>query len=591
MLGCRIGLKYLMYTKVLSSFLRTVLTLCLLTLMVIPAEAQRRPRPDYEPSDPMPALAGRDASWDMVADGLHGAVGSLDTRYPKGDVPTVSERQALHLIAWRGERVHGQLLLWSREGEAQVTLNAPPLTNEKGKILPVSPHFLRYVRADNLLCADIIDDAEQLDMAAKTVRPVWVSANVPADAAPGMYRGTLTAKASGGKQVAFDLILEVLPLTLPAPKDWSFYLDLWQNPYALARYHHVKPFSDEHLALMRPHLKLLANAGQKVLTTTILSAPWGGQTYDSYDSMVEWTRTKTGKWKWDYSLFDRYVTFGKSCGIGPYINCYSMIPWTNALRYRDEATGENTTLELKPGEPSYEAVWGSFLSDFSAHLKEKGWLGITRIAMDERPLPLMKAAWEVVRKYAPQMGIALAGEPNPEFKDAVTDWCAYLTPPMDRTILEERRKKGLPTTFYVCCNPSRPNTFTFSPPAESVWLGLYASGQGYTGFLRWAFDSWTEDPFFDTKHVTWDAGDCFLVYPGARSSFRFERLREGIQEYEKIRLLREWARGTPELTALEAALAKLTLQQAQSNEPIAPLINTVKGAVTTVARITKPGQK
>jgi hypothetical protein len=33
-------------------------------------------------------------------------------------------------------------------------------------------------------------------------------------------------------------------------------------------------------------------------------------------------------------------------------------------------------------------------------------------------------------------------------------------------------------------------------------------------------------------------GDTFLVSPGARSSLRFERLREGIQNYEKIRILR-----------------------------------------------------
>jgi hypothetical protein len=47
----------------------------------------------------------------------------------------------------------------------------------------------------------------------------------------------------------------------------------------------------------------------------------------------------------------------------------------------------------------------------------------------------------------------------------------------------------------------------------------------------------------------------------------------------------------PELAALEAALAKLTLQQAQSNEPIAPLVNEVKLAITTASRVTKAGPK
>ena len=30
-----------------------------------------------------------------------------------------------------------------------------------------------------------------------------------------------------------------------------------------------------------------------------------------------------------------------------------------------------------------------------------------------------------------------------------------------------------------------------------------------------------------------------MVYPGARSSIRFERLRDGIQDYEKINIVRE----------------------------------------------------
>jgi hypothetical protein len=37
----------------------------------------------------------------------------------------------------------------------------------------------------------------------------------------------------------------------------------------------------------------------------------------------------------------------------------------------------------------------------------------------------------------------------------------------------------------------------------------------------------------------WPAGDTFMVYPGGHSSIRFEKLREGIVDYEKIRLLRD----------------------------------------------------
>ncbi len=41
--------------------------------------------------------------------------------------------------------------------------------------------------------------------------------------------------------------------------------------------------------------------------------------------------------------------------------------------------------------------------------------------------------------------------------------------------------------------------------------------------------------------MLWPAGDTFLVYPGADSSIRFEKLREGIVDYEKIRSVRQQA--------------------------------------------------
>src|SRR5260221_13989218 len=45
----------------------------------------------------------------------------------------------------------------------------------------------------------------------------------------------------------------------------------------------------------------------------------------------------------------------------------------------------------------------------------------------------------------------------------------------------------------------------------------------------------------DERHGLLPSGDCFLVYPGGNSCVRFEKLREGIVDYEKIRILREEA--------------------------------------------------
>ena len=103
--------------------------------------------------------------------------------------------------------------------------------------------------------------------------------------------------------------------------------------------------------------------------------------------------------------------------------------------------------------------------------------------------------------------------------------------------LNARRANGQKTTFYTCCGPDRPNTFTFSDPAESAYLGWHASTLGFDGFLRWAYNSWTARPCQDSRFITWASGDCYLAYPTG-SSIRMERLTEGIQAYEKLRILR-----------------------------------------------------
>jgi hypothetical protein len=97
----------------------------------------------------------------------------------------------------------------------------------------------------------------------------------------------------------------------------------------------------------------------------------------------------------------------------------------------------------------------------------------------------------------------------------------------------------MPTTYYTACGERRPNAFTFSPPAENVWISWYAAAEGFTGYLRWAYNNWTKDVLHDTRYKTWPAGDCYQMYPGPRTSIRFEKFIEGIQDFEKLGILKE----------------------------------------------------
>jgi len=307
--------------------------------------------------------------WNDVPAGLQGAVGTIDVRYPRDFVPELDRQDTCRLVAWRGERVHAQLVLWTATGIRQVRLiHSAPRTAD-GREMPadaVRTRFVRYVLADGRLCADVLDTADRLDLPPQTVRPVWVSIDVPRDASPGLYTTQIRIEGADVKPLVFPVRIEVLTPVLPEPAQWSFHLDLWQNPWAVARYHHVPPFSPEHYMLMEPLLRMLAEAGQKCLTVSIVDAPWGGQTYDTFGTMIQWIRTEDGTWRYDYRLFDEWVRFGQACGIRDQINCYSMVPWTNRFRYFDEASGDYRWVEAEPGTEAYETHWRPFLVDFVA---------------------------------------------------------------------------------------------------------------------------------------------------------------------------------------------------------------------------------
>ena len=354
------------------------------------------------------------------------------------------------------------------------------------------------------------------------------------------------ASAKPGVRKFGPLSVTVVDRVLPPAKEWRYFLDLWQHPWAVSRYFGVKPFSKEHYAKMEPIWRTLADCGCKALTVTLLDLPWNHQCYDGYHSMIDREKKTDGTWKFDYTLFDEYVVFGRKCGLGPDIACYTMCPWGYRATWRD-ANGANRREKLLPGTTEFEEYWGPFLVDFAKHLKDKGWFSDAYIAMDERSPRDVKLICDLIQKKAPGMKVAMAGNKSPSEFEGITidNYCqgpVHLRKhPKFLEELEPRRKVGFKTTFYVCCSPAHPNTFMESPADEGYWLGAYPVMVGFDGFLRWAANSWPKDPYKDASFKTksWKAGDTFFVYPGGELSSRMVSLRAGVVAAEKMRILKE----------------------------------------------------
>jgi len=304
----------------------------------------------------------------------------------------------------------------------------------------------------------------------------------------------------------------------------------------VARYHQVEPWSEEHMEAMRPVMTMLAQAGQKVITTTLIHKPWGGQTQDPFDSMVEWVKKADGTWEYGFDIFDKWVSFMMECGVTEQINCFSIAPWHSAFRYFDEATGEYAYVNAEVGTSEYEEFWSGMLVEFEKHLREKGWFDICAISMDERPVDVMKEVVRVIRNVSPDFKISLAGNYHPEVEAEIYDYCLAYGLEFPEDVLARRKAEGKVSTYYTCCTELAPNLFTVSDPADAMFLGLEMARRKADGYLRWAYNSWPLEPLTDSRFRSFTSGDTFVVYPEGRSSIRFERLIQGIQEYEKIRL-------------------------------------------------------
>ncbi len=489
--------------------------------------------------------------------------GTTDIRYKKLDVPNIKKSvSSFQMKAWKGERVNAQAVLWTKTDLKGVKVEVGELKNGSA-VIPASAiqtNFVRYVMTDELnkdrkggcgnrenkaewdssIVADALDIVKIQDIKANTTQPIWLNVWIPADAKSGKYKGTLKISGEGMKNMTLQYDIQVSNRVLPEPQQWKFNLDLWQNPYSVARYYQVPLWSKAHFDAMRPIMKMLANAGQYAITTSIMHKPWNGQTEDHYDSMVTRIKKIDGTWEYDYAVFDKWVEFMMNeIGINRLISCYTMIPWDLSFDYYDEATNRVLFIKTKPGDKEYAEYWGTFLKDFSKHLREKGWFEKTAISMDERPMEAMREAIKVIKQADPEFKITLAGNYHPEIQQDLY----YLSIPygnlFPEDVKKEREKKGQISTVYTCCTEAFPNTFTFSEPAEAAWTTLHAVAGGYDGYLRWAVNSWTLDPLRDSRFRTWAAGDTYSIYPGPRSSIRFERFIEGLQDCEKIHVLRE----------------------------------------------------
>ena len=504
---------------------------------------------------------------------LHGRVVDIWTRVTAANAKGDEGGRVCSMDAWRGERVHAQTVTWCDAPCGAVRLKCSPLVALDGSTIPASALSARVLRE---ICGvpDLLDWPDTAEIGTNLFLAAWVTVDVPRSARPGSYRGVFSVVAKGGRRVDYPVELSVASATLPEKNE--FFLDVWQNVCAVARYHNVRPYTKEHYAVLEPLMRELAAAGQKAITVPICAYPWGRNALlDDFVPMVADIRHPDGRCELDFKVFDEYVEFARSCGVGPQIHCYTILKFAHRYEYFyvDGATGEERMLRFDPDTPEWKAFWRPFLEQFVAHLRAKGWLDDTYVAIDEGDPPDQFSTRAFLKEVAPSLKYASAGNKDGRlFRGLEAEvysqilWKDYCGAEFLAT-LPERRAKGYVTTFYVCTQPKKPNTWFVRPLVETEWLGLYAAAKGFDGFLRWSVFHWTPDPFAVASDSAHPDGELYMLYPNARASTRWEILRDSIEDFRKIAARRKPDGSLP--SALKTALDAIDFEAAKTDDEAA----------------------
>jgi hypothetical protein len=132
---------------------------------------------------------------------------------------------------------------------------------------------------------------------------VWVTADVPPDAAPGHYAGTLTITPPAGAPISVPVELQVGPWQVPHPSQYHVFVDVVQSPESSALRYGLPLWSDEHFKLIARSLRLLGQIGNKVCYIPLICETNQGND----ETMVRWIRQPDGSYKHDFSILDRYL--------------------------------------------------------------------------------------------------------------------------------------------------------------------------------------------------------------------------------------------------------------------------------------------
>lgn len=490
--------------------------------------------------------------------------------------------KALEVALAQNEREAIQLVVRPQNTLSELTLTATPLKTPEGATLDAGHIELlrvRYVDIKQQTDAwgaiapwpdPLPPISAPLTLKAAENQPFWVRVHAPKGTRPGLYTGALRLQAQG-YEAEVPLRVRVYAFELPdrmtcetafgfsAENIWRYQgvRDPEQQRAVLDKYwasmaaHHITPYHPEYDAKPEVQWRTLGpdegpaipEADRRLLQQHPLTP------------VIDWTR-------WDAEIkrvFDTYHFQTFRLGI--------------------PGMGGGDMQGFKEGTRERDLAFANYCHAVQEHLREQGLLDAAYVYWTDEPTKdeyghVMK--WfNRLKEAAPDIRRMLTEQVEPELVGGPNLWCPITTLyKHDKTL--ERRQAGDQFWWYVCTGPKQPLCGLFiDHPAVDLRTWLWQTWQhDITGVLIWQTNLWTtncaypdtpqnpyEDPMswmtgYGTKpgqKRPWGNGDGRFLYPpeaaadanpqapvldGPVDSIRFEMLRDGIEDYEYLAILK-----------------------------------------------------
>jgi len=403
-------------------------------------------------------------------------------------------------------------------------------------------------------------------------QPLWVTAEIPADAKPGLYTGNITVSAGGMETTSLPIRLQVFDWKLPAPKEYTSYSGMEESPVSLATWADVKLWSEEHWKLVEESIRWCGKLGARV---AVVPAVQGCEVDNGKHTMVRWVSKGNGTYAYDFSIIDRYLDlWRKYCHKKSDVIVHILA----TLKYdrskatskpgtvvvADPATGAESTLTPIDKEVTPEGLklWKDFSRALRTRLNDRGFadehimFGMFHDKAGEANEALIKA----LHKEIPEVGWARAshyGGKKGMWADKAGKSILH-TVKWDAARRAAREyakrnpspfgfeKRGDPASYRVRShkgwkNPEGPLNTTmndsdfsglalFSPSWQTRLVPEMLITTAYRGYGLACIDGFDRAPRGYGPFIRW------LVYPAENGvmdgSARFEALCEGLQDAE-----------------------------------------------------------